>query len=249
MGKILQITAASTSNNGTWRLVFTHHNSNFKLYAGQATTLSLTPNNDLSSEPTVAVDNYVPPFPMSYGKATSRCAVVYPTSATAIAMYASSGGLATISGYTSSTKSSSGTALAVTSNAVSLVYGSSFQYSVAPSVYHFVGGATTPTAAVDAGSESRTLPAPAPSQYQAITYGGGLDNAMSAYGSTSSSVRLLLSSGSSDFNVTPVTGTPVAVGAVSRSNDVYYIPPGYKLKMSQSVPSQLDAMLTILEEA
>lgn len=249
MGKILQVTAASAANNGTWRLVFVHYNSNQNLYVSAPVTLSLSPSNDLGSAPSVAVSSYTPHYPMSYSKETGGCAVSYAPDATSIAMYASANGVEIINGYSNTSKTSSGSTVAITSNAVTLVFGSSFQYSVAPSIYHFVGGATTPTQTVNAGSASRTLPTPVPSQYEAVTFGGGLNNAMASYGLTSSSVRLILSSGSTDFNVTPVTGTPVAIGAVSRSNDVYYIPPGYKLKMSQSVPSQLDAMLTILEEA
>lgn len=85
------------------------------------------------------------------------------------------------------------------------------------------------------------------SKFSVAADGDNVDIIYTSAGNESTKFYMALNNGSSDFYITPITGTTLTTPN-SRATDVYYVPNGGSIKVKGEVNGSLDVMLSILEQ-
>lgn len=136
-----------------------------------------------------------------------------------------------------------------TNNAYGVAWGSS--PTNPPKAYVYTASTTVPaatyTGSVSGASASPFITNDVVGPYTNELFGSGLSLLLSSNGTNPINFKLTISSATSDFYVTGLQGASLT-NSSNRSNDVYYVPNGYSVKVSADVAGVADVMLSVLEQ-
>jgi hypothetical protein len=116
-----------------------------------------------------------------------------------------------------------------------------------PKAYVYTSSTTIPYATYTGNTSSPYISTTRTGSYTSTLYGSGLTYIVASNGTYPINVMLTVSSLTTDFYVTGNAGTSLT-NASNRSNDVYYIPNGYSVKVQADNANVADVLLTVLEQ-
>lgn len=120
-----------------------------------------------------------------------------------------------------------------------------------PVAYAYTTSTTIPaatyTGSISGASASPFITNDVIGPYTNELFGSGLSLLVSSNGTNPINFKLTISSATSDFYVTGPQGANLT-NSSNRSNDVYYVPNGYSVKVSADTASVADVMLSVLEQ-
>jgi hypothetical protein len=210
-------------------------------------TSSLANILTLTSLSTVTDDKYAPAVSRTQ---TGMSAILAPSASTdSLYLWTTFNNAAVASAYTISSMTNSLKPKVMSSqNITAICNGASGSTAITPFFQVWINTSTSPYASGTGTSTSRTIfnLSKSPDKYSVSITGNGVTSGYAYYGAVSTPFNLTINDGTNDFYA--VNAATIAYGSQYRSDDVYYVPNGYSVKIQAGFPNQIDAMLEVLEQ-